>query len=114
MNKHFDDLDHLLKCTNKVFDIIVVNETRITKETTLNTCTNIRMKNYSFEFTSGALSIIKLVMDLISYDRNIYEANQLESTFVEIINPKNSNIAIKCFLTIVDILDFISLSYTIF
>ena len=53
-------------------------------------------------------------MDIISYDLNIYEANQLESTFVEIINPKNSNIAIKYFFTNMDILDFISLSYTIF
>ena len=31
INKSFDDFDHLLKCTNKVFDIIAVSETRITK-----------------------------------------------------------------------------------
>ena len=31
LNKNFDDLDHLIKCTNKVFDIIAVTETRITK-----------------------------------------------------------------------------------
>ena len=35
LNKNFDDLDHLLKCTNKVFDIIAVTETRITKSTSL-------------------------------------------------------------------------------
>ena len=29
-------------------------------------------------------------------DINIYKANQLESTFVEIINPKKSNIVIDC------------------
>ena len=29
-------------------------------------------------------------------DLNIFKANQLESTFVEIINPKNSNIVIGC------------------
>ena len=32
LNKNFDDLQHLLKCTNKVFDIVAVNETRITKK----------------------------------------------------------------------------------
>ena len=29
-------------------------------------------------------------------DLNVYKANQLESTFVEIINPKKSNIVIAC------------------
>ena len=29
-------------------------------------------------------------------DLNIYKANQLESTFVEIINPQKSNISIGC------------------
>ena len=28
LNKNFDDLDHQLKCTNKVYDIIAVSETR--------------------------------------------------------------------------------------
>ena len=35
LNKNFDDLDHLLKCTNKAFDIIAVTETKITKPTSL-------------------------------------------------------------------------------
>ena len=35
LNKNFDDLEHLLKCTNKVFDITAVTETRITKQTLL-------------------------------------------------------------------------------
>ena len=34
-NKNVDDLGHLLKCTNKVFDIIAVTKTRITKQTPL-------------------------------------------------------------------------------
>ena len=36
LNKNFNDFDHLLKCTNKVLDIIAVNETRITKKTSYN------------------------------------------------------------------------------
>ena len=33
LNKNFDDLEYLLKCTNKSFDIIAVRETRISKKT---------------------------------------------------------------------------------
>ena len=39
LNKNFDDLEHLLKCTNKVFDIISVTETRFAKQTPLLTLT---------------------------------------------------------------------------
>ena len=49
LNKNFDDLQHLLKCTNKVFDIVAVSETRIVKKTSLTF--NINLNNYSFEFT---------------------------------------------------------------
>ena len=45
----FDDPDHLLKCTNKKFDVSAVIETTITKQTSITT--NINPKNYSFEFT---------------------------------------------------------------
>ena len=31
-NKNFDDLQHLLSCTKKFFDIIAISETRITKK----------------------------------------------------------------------------------
>ena len=44
--KNFDDLDHLLKCTNKVFGIVAVSETRITKKTPL--ASDINLQNYSF------------------------------------------------------------------
>ena len=49
LSKNFDDLEHLLKCTNKVFDIVAVSETRITRKTLLTS--NINLKNYSFKFT---------------------------------------------------------------
>ena len=35
LNKNFDDLQHLLSCTKKFFDIIAIRETRITKQTEL-------------------------------------------------------------------------------
>ena len=41
-------------------------------------------------------------------DLNIYKANQLESTFVEIINPKKGNIVVGCIYKhpTMDVLDF--------
>ena len=35
LNKNFDDLQHLLNCTKKFFDIIAISETRITKQVSL-------------------------------------------------------------------------------
>ena len=32
LNKNFDDLQHLLSCTKKDFNIIAVSETRSTKQ----------------------------------------------------------------------------------
>ena len=49
LNKNFDDLQHLLNCTKKSFDIIAISETRITKQVSLSN--NLNLNNYSFEFT---------------------------------------------------------------
>ena len=93
LNKNFDDLEYLLKCTNKSFDIIAVSETRISKKTSL-TC-NINLKNYSFESTpteSSAGGTLLYISNRLSYkprfDLNIVKKNQVESTFIEIINTK--------------------------
>ena len=101
LNTNFDAFDHLLKCTNKVFDIIAVSETRITKQTSLTT--NINLKNYAIEFTpteSSAGGTLIYITSHLSYklhpDFNIYKTNQLEYTFVEITNPPKSNIVIGC------------------
>ena len=49
LNKNFDDLEYLLKCTNKKIDIVAINKTRITRNTS-KVC-NIRLKNYADEST---------------------------------------------------------------
>ena len=105
LNKNFDDLDHLLKCTNKAFDIIAVTETRITKQSSLTT--NINLTNYAIEFTpteSSAGGTLLYIASHLSYkprpDLNIYRANQLESTFVEIINPKKVILPLAAFTKI--------------
>ena len=64
-NKNFDDLDRLLKCTNKIFNIIAVNETRITKQ--ISFTTNINLRNYAIDFTPTEVSagVTLLVLILI-------------------------------------------------
>ena len=101
LSKDFDDLQHLLKCTNKVFDIVAVSKTRIMKKTSLTS--NINLNNYSFEFTpteSTAGGTLLYIANHLSYkprnDLNLYKANQLESTFIEILNSKKGNIIVGC------------------
>ena len=54
LNKKFDDLEHLLSCTKKMFDIIAISETRITNNVSL--LNNLNLNNYSFEFTPAETS----------------------------------------------------------
>ena len=71
--------------------------------------------NYAIEFTptkSSAGGTLLYTANHLSYkprpDLNIYKANQLESTFVEIINPKKGNIVVGCIYKhpTMDVLDF--------
>ena len=68
--QHFDDPDHLLKCTNNISGIIDVRGTRITKQTSLTT--NINLKNYAIELPLlnlqlGTRSSTLLVLYLINH-----------------------------------------------
>ena len=99
LNKYFDDLQHLLSSTIKVFDIIAVSETRITKQIFL--LNNLNLNHYSFEFTpteTSAGGTLLYIANHLSYkcrnDLNIYKKNELESTFIEIANSKTSNIIV--------------------
>ena len=49
LNKNFEDLEYLLKATNKAFDVIATSESRILQDTNLSK--NINIDNYSVEFT---------------------------------------------------------------
>ena len=73
------------------------------------------MRNYTIEFTpteSSAGGTLLYIASHLPYkpppDLNIYQANQLESTFVEIIIHKKSNIVIDCLYKHpnMDVLDF--------
>ena len=99
LNKNFEELQNLLQSTNIQFDVIAITETRITKN--ISVTQNIELSNYSFEHTlteSSAGGTLLYIANHLSYktrsDLNIYKKNELESTFVEIINPKKSNIIV--------------------
>ena len=96
LNKNFDDLVYLLKCTNKK-----ASETRISKKTSLTS--SINLNNYSFETTptlSTAGGTMLYASNFLFYkprtDLNMYLKSQLESTFIEIINSKKSSIVVGC------------------
>ena len=95
LNKNFDDLN----CTKKSFDIIAITETRIPKQVSLSN--NLNLNNYSFEFTpteTSAGGTLLYIANHLSYkcrsDLNIYKKNELESTFIEIVNTRKSNIIV--------------------
>ena len=101
LNKNFEDLEYLLKATNKTFDVIAISESGILKDTNLSKNTNIY--NYSVEFTpteSHAAATLLYINNKLSYklrqDLCIYKSSELESTFIEIINPRKTNIIIGC------------------
>ena len=91
LNKNFDDLQHLLSCTKIFFDIVAVSETRITKNVFL--LNNLNLNNYFYELTPTETFANHLSYKCCN-DLNIYKKNELESTFIEIVNPKKSNIIV--------------------
>ena len=95
--KNFEDLEYLLDSTNLNFDVIAISETRITK--TKAQINHIDLTNYSYEHCpteSSACCTLLYIRNHLSYktrtDLNIYKSGELESTFIEIINHKKSNI----------------------
>ena len=78
LNKNLDDLQHLLNSNKKVFDIIAIGETRITKQVSLSN--NFNLNNHSFEFTpteTSAGGTLLYIANHLSYkchnDLNIYK-----------------------------------------
>ena len=91
----------MIKSTNINFNILAISETRILKDT--NTVKNTNIPNFSFEFTPTELiagGTLLYIADHLAYqnqnDLNLYRTNNLESTFIEITNPNESNIIVGC------------------
>ena len=62
---------------------------------------DLKLNNYSFEFTPTETSAGGTLLYIANHllckccnDLNIYKKNELESTFIEIVNPKKSNIIV--------------------
>ena len=91
LSKNFHDLEYLLKTTNTYFNIIGISETSVTKN--LNKTSNINLNNYAFEFTPTESSAGRGYKPITG---EIYKICDLESTFIEKINLKKSNIIIGC------------------
>ena len=82
-----------MKCIKNNFGIIGVTETRITKQVSL--LNNLNLNNHSYEFTPTKATeggTLLYIATHLSYKcRNnpiIYKMNELESIFIEIVNPK--------------------------
>ena len=101
LNKNVEDLEYLLKATNKTFNVIAISKSRILKDTNLSK--NINIYNYTVEFTpteSHAGGTLIYINNKLSYklgqDLCIYKSSELESIFIEMMNPKQTNIIIGC------------------
>ncbi|XP_065682310.1 uncharacterized protein LOC136095525 [Hydra vulgaris] len=99
--KHFDDLVNLLQSTKLEFDIIGISETRLNKNRPQTS--NITLNGYSHEDTpseSHASGALLYINNRLAYkprnDLLIYKPKELKSIFIEIINPKKSNIIVGC------------------
>ena len=101
LSKNIEDLEYLLNSTSINFDVIAISETRIVKgKTPVN---SLNLMNYSHEFCpteSSAGGTLLYIHNHLSYkfpnDLPIYKPTELESSFIEISNPKRSNIIIGC------------------
>ena len=99
LNKNFNDLQHLLCCTKHFFiDIIAVSETRIINQSSV--LNNLSLNNFFIELTpteisaGGTLPYIANHLSCKCFnDLNIHE-NELESTFIEILNTRKSNVIV--------------------
>ena len=87
LSKNFDDLEYLLKTTNMNVDIIIISETRITRN--MNKISNINLNNYAFELTpteSSAGRTLIYVANHLAYkpktDLQIYKKRDLGSTLL--------------------------------
>ena len=90
----FDDLQHLLNCTKKFFDIIAISEIRITKQISL--LNNLNLNNYSIEFTpteTSAGGTLLYIANHLSYkcrnDLNIYKKMNWNLLLLKLSTRKN-------------------------
>ena len=100
LNKNFEHIEYLLKSANINYNIIARSETTIKNSEITK---NIILKNYNLEYApteSTADGTMLYIANQLAYrtrpDLKIYKTNELESTFIELINLKKQNVFIGC------------------
>ena len=101
LTKHFDDFNILLSDLNVSFDILAITETRIKKDS--SSPINLQLSNYSIGHTpteSSAGGTLPYINKRLSYqlrnDLRLYDPRKIESTFIEIICSKSTNVIVGC------------------
>ena len=96
-----EELEYLLDKTKIDFDVIGINASRIKKDN--SPINSINLKGYSHESCpteSAAGGTLLYISNNLSYkprnDLCIYKSTELESTFIEILNPKKTNVSVDC------------------
>ena len=101
LSKNIEELEYLLDKTKIDFDVIGISESRIKKDK--SPINSINLKGYSHESCpteSAAGGTLLYISNNLSYkprnDLCIYKSTELESTFIEILNPKKINVIVGC------------------
>ena len=96
LSKDMEDLEYLLNSTSINFNVTTISETRIVKSKT--PVNSLNLMNYSQEFCpteSSTGGTLLYICNHFSYkprnELSIYKPTELESSFIEISNPKRSN-----------------------
>ena len=101
LSKNIEELEYLTNKTKTDFDVIGSSKSRIKK----NNCpkSSINVKDYSFEFhptlSSASCALLYGSSHLSNKTRSdisIYKSREVESIFIELLNPKKSNVIVGC------------------
>ena len=103
LSKHKDELETLLNSMHFKFDILGISESKLKKGTDPNFDINIKGYNhFSTSTESNNGGTLLYISDSLKYkprkdlENILYKSKQLESTFVEIVNPGKKNIIVGC------------------
>ena len=101
LTENFNAFNILLSDLNVSFDILAITETRIKKDS--SSPINLQLSNYSIGHTpteSSAGGTLPYINKRLSYqlrnDLRLYDPRKIESTFIEIICSKSTNVIVGC------------------
>ena len=101
LTKHFDDFNIIFSDLNVTFGNLAITETRIKKDSSSRI--NLQLSNYLIEHTpteSSAGGTLLYISKRLSYqlrnDPRLYDPGKIESTFIEIICSKSTNVIVGC------------------